>query len=207
RDIVWDREMAGFGVRLSAAQRGRPSHKVYIVTYRVNGERVMQTVADCASTKLGEAKERAGQIRQKARDGIDPRKAPGPRPTPARDGSDRFDAAVKRYFDEFAERKLQPRTLGARRSIFKCQLLPAWEKKRLCDITREDIKALLKDAGNSYSGGHANNIHTAIKSFFFWVVYEDNRKLLTTDPTVRIKPPRERSERERVLTDDEIRLF
>jgi Arm DNA-binding domain/Phage integrase, N-terminal SAM-like domain len=207
RSIVWDKEMPGFGVRLYAAQRGRPSHKAYIVTYRVYGERVMQTVADCAKAKLGEAKERAAQIRQKARDGIDPRKESGQRPVPARDGSDKFGTVVERYFSEYADQKLQPQTLGVRRSIFKCQLIPAWEKRRLCDISREDIKILLRNAGNSYSAGHANNIHTAIKSFFYWLVYEDDRKLLTSDPTVRIKRPSERSERERLLTDDEIRLF
>jgi integrase len=207
RYIVWDKEMPGFGVRLYAAQRGRPSRKTYIVTYRVHGESVMQAVADCASTKLGEAKEKAGQIRQKARDGIDPRTESGQRPAPARDGGDKFGTVAERYFSEYADQRLQPQTLGVRRSLFKCHLLPAWEKRRVCDIGREDIKLLLKNAGNSHSAGHANNIHTAIKSFFYWLVYEDDRKLLTTDPTIRVKPPRERSERERLLTDDEICLF
>ena len=207
RATVWDKEMPGFGVRLYAAQRGRPSHKTYIVTYRVHGERVMQTVADCASAKLGEAKEKAGQIRQKARDGIDPRRESGQRPVSARDGSNKFGAVVERYFSEYAEQKLQPQTLGVRRSIFKCHLPPTWEKRPLRNITREDVKALLKHVGDSYSAGLANNIHTAIKSFFIWVVYEDDRKLLTTDPTIRIKPPRERSERERLLNDGEIRMF
>jgi integrase len=207
REIVWDKEMPGFGVRLYAAQRGRPAHRAYIVTYRVHGERVMQTVADCASAKLGEAKERAGQIRQKARDGIDPRRERGKRPAPAQAGDDKFGIVVERYFDEYAEQKLQPNTLVGRGSIFKRQLLPIWAKRRLCEITREDIKALLKKAGSSYSAAHANNIHTAIKSFFCWVVYEDERKLLLEDPTVRIRVPRERSERERLLSDDEIRLF
>src|SRR5437868_13061268 len=72
RRIVWDTEERGFGIRIAAALPGCPAHSVYVVTYRLNGRRVMETIGDVDKIKVADARKRARRSRAFARDGKDP---------------------------------------------------------------------------------------------------------------------------------------
>jgi integrase len=85
----------------------------------------------------------------------------------------------------------------------------------LSDITKPKILDLLRDIkegttpisrkrkGRRGAPYMANATYRALRRFFYWCVEEDR---LATSPMTTIKPPAEQKERERVLSDAELKL-
>src|SRR5277367_5362173 len=67
---VWDKTLAGFGVRVTRSPTG--FNRSYRVMYRLRGTLVGKSLGNVAVTKLGEARENARVILAAAAKGIDP---------------------------------------------------------------------------------------------------------------------------------------
>jgi integrase len=113
---------------------------------------------------------------------------------------------VSSVVEEFIRRAVRPhnRTAGETERIFNSYVLPAWGGRKVQAITRRDVLSLVDgivDRGAPYA---ANRVFAAVRRFFNWTV---ERSILDLSPAAGMKPPGAEVKRDRVLTDNEIRLF
>src|SRR5262245_40326599 len=71
------------------------------------------------------------------------------------------------------------------------------------DITRRDVLDILDRVVDGGAPIAANRVHAALRKFFNWCVARD---ILTASPCAGVKPPTAERARDRVLSDDELRL-
>jgi len=138
-------------------------------------------------------------------------------PPIASDGTTFYEAA-ERFYREEVETKRTPRGQDFARSLLRSRIYPAFGKWQLGEIKRSDIRELLRVTGSTrpqpYKGapthgceGRANSIFTYLNQFYRWASDEERGDLLDVNPMNGIHTPYRYRERERVLSDDEIRWF
>jgi integrase len=210
---VWDSNCPGFGLRIAAG-----GSRTYFVMRRINGRLARRTVGKHPALHvtrddlLGpgelwpeEARERARVMLADMARGIDPvLKTPKPATTkdqPAVTPPETFGEVAAAYFDDPSKR-------GGSGLRSKAELqrkvrvdLAAWNDRSIADITRADVRAVLK-AKHTKSPVAANRLLALIRRIFRWAVRED---LIPANPAMDIDPPAQESERDRVLAVDELR--
>ncbi len=89
--------------------------------------------------------------------------------------------------------------------MLKRDVLPAWGERRIQTIRKRDVIALL-DAVRDRSpvGTMTNKLFSCIRKFFNWCIERD---VLEQSPCQGVKRPCDERSRERILSDDELRLF
>ncbi|WP_439924717.1 tyrosine-type recombinase/integrase [Nitrobacter sp. JJSN] len=153
----------------------------------------------------------AANIRSQARQGSDPRK-----PKLKTDG---FKETVDLFISDHLK---TTRTYAEAVRILHCYVLPEWADKKTEDITKTDVKALLTKIacgqiksidkqGKSVRLGTpamARATRTQLQSLFNWYVDEYGTDAFRS-PIVKSRKTKEwrPADRERVLTDDEIRAM
>jgi integrase len=207
RIVYWDRHLPGFGVRITAS-----GAKSWVAMYRVNGKPVMETIGSLAKVP------RVDDARQAARDSMAMAATGGHpvrdrRTAVARGAANTCKAAVDRYLAQ-CDRNLKPKTAREWRRIFEHDVLPRWGERPLTDIAKGDVLELVNDkAANrerqrkGSDGGaavQAGKMLTRLRTFFGWAVANN---FAVADPTAGIRRPAKEAQRDRVLTDDEIRAF
>ena len=137
--IVWDHEVKGLGVRVTAA-----GVKSFILNYRVAGRERRATLARCSEISLRAARERAGvelaTIRAGEGDPLERRRKAKAAPTVA-DLIDQFltvEGPTRISHGRMAERTLQEYRKQAR-----AYLLPALGKQRVADVKRGDVEHMV----------------------------------------------------------------
>ncbi len=83
------------------------------------------------------------------------------------------------------------------------EVLSQWGDRSIHDITRRDVLDLLDGIVSRGSPVTANRVLAAIRKMFNWAVARD---ILPASPCAGVKPPSAEQSRDRVLTDDELRL-
>jgi integrase len=115
---------------------------------------------------------------------------------------------VKTVAAQFLDRYLKPRAkpnyFKGTSYIFDKDLLPRWGERRIQDIRRRDVLELLDAITARGAVVQANRVLSAVSVFFNWAV---SRDIIAANPASGIKKPTEEESRERVLSDDELRLF
>ncbi len=109
----------------------------------------------------------------------------------------------------YIERRVKPQNRSWRETerIFQRDVLPAWGKRQLAEVSRADIVALLDrimDAGRPYMANRvnmANRVRAALSAFFNWCVANSR---LDVSPAQNTPAPFKEKSRDRVLSDDEI---
>src|SRR4051812_27736729 len=81
--------------------------------------------------------------------------------------------------------------------------LRGWHDITMTDITRGDIKELLREKARTGPVA-ANRLLALISKIFSWAVDEE---IIEASPAMRLKRPGKETERERVLSPDEIKLL
>src|SRR5438477_8793123 len=207
RIVYWDRHLPGFGVRITAS-----GAKSWVAMYRVNGKPVMETIGSIARVP------RVDDARQAARDSM-AKAATGDHPVrekrikAVRSATNTCKAAVDRYLAQ-CDRNLKPKTAREWRRIFEHDVLPRWGERSLTDIAKSDVLELVNDKAatrerkrKGADGGaavQAGKMLTRLRTFFGWAVANN---LALADPTAGVRRPAKEAQRDRVLTDDEIRIF
>jgi integrase len=193
--IIWDEDLAGFGLRLR--QGGR---RVWIAQYRPSGSRRTRRVTLGSIEKLAPAQAREGARKLLARValGQDPQ---GEKEAKRAQSARTFRSAVESYL---AAKQPDLRPVSYR--IAKLYLLDGDYFRPLhplcvSAITRPDIAARLSAITRTHSPHVSAAARRAASAAFRWFTEEG---WTTTNPVVGTRRPTEPMPRDRVLTDAEL---
>ncbi|TIU46036.1 MAG: DUF4102 domain-containing protein [Mesorhizobium sp.] len=169
-------------------------------------EEITHRPATGEAMTLPEARAAARDALQAVSEGRDPaaeRKATKAKPLttidPERD-------LVRKLGEDFIERYCKPRNRSwpEVERQFKAEINPQWGERRAQEITRRDVLDLLDDIVDRGSPVTANRVFATVRKFFAWLIERD---VLTDSPCAGVKAPSAETPRDRILDDDEIRLF
>jgi integrase len=82
-------------------------------------------------------------------------------------------------------------------------VMPAWRGRKIQDITKRDVIALLDGVNDRGSPIMANRVLSAVRKLFNWCMARD---VIAASPCGGVAPPAPERSRDRVLPDDELRL-
>lgn len=126
---------------------------------------------------------------------------------PARPRRSRDKNMVEDVVTEFMKRYVNAKKLRSADAIqrtFDVDVLPHWKGRRIDEITRRDVLDLLDYQVDRGAPIQANRTLAAVRRFFNWAI---DRDILKTSPADSVKPPTPERSRDRILSDDEIKLF
>jgi integrase len=163
--------------------------KSWGVRYRHAGKTRKHTVGRYPVFGLKDARDAAVKVLRAVSEGHDPAQF---RPGGIEDAVDQFlKVRCKNH---------RPRWRKETERLFRVNVLPQWRGRKIAEITRADIKALL--AGLAETPINANRVHSVLHTLFGWAVESD---LITSSPIAGLKRPNKEIPRDRVLTDAELR--
>jgi integrase len=183
--------------------------KSWCVRYRANGLPRKLTVGPYPAVDLATARKRAQEALGDVAGGKDPAAAKQASKARARAERTDDDKRVERVAEAFIKRhvKLSGKVgagWGAEiERLFKIEILPRIGAKRVGDVTKNDILAILDAIVDRGSPITANRTLAVLKKFFNWAA--DARGLIVVSPCKGIEAPAAETSRDRVLSDDEIR--
>jgi integrase len=193
----WDRNMPGFGLRVS--YRGT---KAWVLMTRIDGKLARITLGDADVMSLAAAHEAAREVKRQAKAGVNPRDARQQRQVEAQETRQQaFGAIADQFIDRYAS-KLRSRTTGTYKATLKGKLTEPWHERPVTSISRRDVIALLD--GLEVRGKHAmaKLVLAHLRKFFSWCA---DRDLISEMPTHRIRLNGSLKPRERALNLDELR--
>jgi integrase len=192
----WDKNQPGFGMRVT--DKG---HKSWTVIYRLKGasklERItLGSVADIP--KVSDAREMARDIRQRVAQGEDPKA------TIAVPEVRTVAAIVPIFMQRYMRAKGRAENyITETQRIFDKDVLPAWGKRDIKTITRSDVIDVLDKVIDDGRPVQANRVLAAVRKLLNW---SEDRGYIAASPVVRMSAPSAETDRERVLSADELRL-
>ncbi|MGU3665076.1 tyrosine-type recombinase/integrase [Methylobacterium sp. A49B] len=176
--------------------------KSWAVRYRHGGRTRKLTLGAYPALDLAKARTEGRAALQLVSLGQDPvaeRKVAVP--LPARD-------LIGSVIDSFIERHVRPRnrprTAEETIRILRTKVLPVWDGRKIQDIGRRDVIELLDGIVDAGTPVAANRTLAALSKLFNWAT---DRDVIDANPCVRIKAPAAETSRDRVLSDDELRLL
>jgi integrase len=176
-------------------------HKSYAVRYRHAGRTRKLTLGTTAVLPLALARERAREALQTIAAGRDPaieRKQ-------ARAGErDLVSHVVDRFIERHVRANLRPRSAQGAEHMLRRYVLPALGSRRVQDISRRDIIALLDGIVDDGKPVTANRTLATLSKLFAWAV---ERSIIEVSPCVGVKRPAVETSRERVLSDQELAVI
>lgn len=192
KDIRWDSEISGFGVRVYESGK-----KSFVLSYRQDGNKHLYTIGQYGKITLEQAKDLARKRLGEVADGKDPlaiRKA----------SRKKNEWTVKKAFADFLKRyaKVHNSHWEESERIFKKDILPAIGKKPIDEVKKEDIIKILDKVMERGSQTMANRTLAAMRKFFNWCIERD---LIKFSPAYKISPPARNISRDRVLSDMELK--
>nr|WP_291069185.1 site-specific integrase [Hyphomonas sp.] len=183
------------GLQLSISPQGTRTWRLY---YRLPGDsrRRAMSLGRFPAVSLSDARQRAGQHLSAASQGADPKAA---RNAEAARTSLTLREAVEAYLAACTAENA-PRTVDAKASALRGNLLPAHGRRLVAQVSKGDIARLLDTLADRPA--LRRNLHAYLRHFFSWCAERD---LVADHPLLLLRAPRPVTARERVLSDDEIR--
>jgi integrase len=175
--------------------------------YRHEGKPRKVTLGAYPALDLAEARKAAQSALRAAAEGRDP----AGEKMAARAASRVADTATRDLFEnvvaDFVARYVKPnnKASSARETerLLTRNVVPVWRGRRVQDIARRDVLDLLDGIVDRGAGIGANRTLAAVRRFFNWCVERD---ILDKAPTDKVKAPTAERSRDRVLSDDELRI-
>jgi integrase len=189
------------GLRVSVRPSGAMS---WCLRYRANGRARKLVFARYPGLPLSEARKVAIGLYGQVASGRDPgqeRKTSRRREVEAKAPvKDHIEKVARQYLKHAAARTRASTAAEASRILY-VYVLPAWKGKRLSQITRRDVHALLDAIVDRGSPIMANRALAQLKTMFAFAIEQD---ILPASPCAGLKPPAEEVSRDRTLADHEI---
>ena len=178
----------------------------WAVRYRYGGKPRKLTLGTYPVLELGTARERAREALQGVGVGRDPASEKQEAIRAAKSGvpdRDTVAAVAEAFLSRHVRPKLRASTAEhAERTLAK-YIVPAWGERRIQEITRRDVIALLDGIVDSGKPIAANRVLAITRRLFNWAI---DRSIIENSPCTRVARPSVEKSRDRVLTDYELRL-
>ena len=192
-------------------------HKSWAFRYRTAGKSrklVLGPYGEAPAIGVTKARALASAELVKVRAGGDPAR------DRRRESADTFETVARRFTERYAKPKNRSwketaRLIGlipgepgkddpAYFIVRKKSAVDRWGLRKVSDIKHSDVIALLDDIVDGGAPVGANRVFSALRKLFNWA---ESRYELGTNPCDRVQKPSDESSRDRVLSDDELRLI
>jgi integrase len=188
----FDTFQSGFGLRVGKSKMS------WFVLYRVTGNRKLKrlTLGKYPSMKLADARDKAKNAIHEADNGIDPaveKQMKRDAPT--------FGELAEEYLKKHAAKK---RSKYEDNRIIEKDLKPSWKDRKAYDIKRRDVIRLLDKIVERGAPIQANRTLALIRKMYNWSI---GRDLVESNPCTQIKAPGTEKQRDRVLSEIEIKAL
>ena len=189
--VVWDEDVAGFGLRARAG-----GSRTWIFRYRIGHKQRVMTFGSAAAMTPQQARDCAVKLHAQVKLGLDP--AAGKIESQTR-ASELFEYAVRLFLTRQKER-LKPRSYleTERHLIVHAQKL---HPLQLAKIERRDIAIRLNEIAINSGPTAANRVRASLSALFTWAMREG---LVESNPVANTNKAVEGGSRTRVLTKDEL---
>ena len=180
----------------------RPSTaKSWAVRYRMHGKPCKYTLGKYPNIGLADARSKATDVLQSVEDGFNPAKS---NKTLTR-SNNLASGACSKALNEYKRTHLDTLRSGDKAFRFlEVALVEMLGDPRLYSVSRLNIQNVIDELNSSGRGVTANRVLTHCKTFFDWCVAREHCEV---SPTVGIKKPFKEQPKDRVLSDEEIKLF
>jgi integrase len=174
--------------------------KSWAVRYRHRGQTRKFTLGGYPAIDLKAARELGAKaLRAVAED-----RDPGQERVQARSSQpDSIESVSEQFIERHVRRLNRPKTIRETERALRLHVLPYWRGRSVNSIVRRDILDVLDRVVDSGAPIAANRTLAAVRKLFNWCV---SRDILTVSPAQGVKPPSIENARDRVLSDDELRL-
>jgi integrase len=198
----------------------RTGSKSWAVRYRRGTRSRKHTLGRYPALGLLDAREQARNALQRVQAGGDPALDKRIERRRAAEGKDNFEAVARL----FIERHQRPKNRSWREAARLLGIVPDpekrdsddpktfvfakngitahWRDRKITEIRRADIIALLDDIVDRGAPIIANRTLAVLRKLFNWTIERD---LIEASPCAGVRPPAEEKSRDRVLADDELR--
>src|SRR5215472_444455 len=197
--FIFDSEVKGFGLKVTP--KGR---KVYILQYRMGGRASVTrryTIGEHGALTPDQARVAAIKLRSQIHMGVDPQAEKKAR---AQQPEARSFAATAEGYLRHVAKTLRPSSAKEWIRIIERDVKPVWGERAIESITRRDVREIVDAIAERGAEIQANRTLARLKSLFNWAIAQD---IITASPAAGLKPAAKEVERDRVLSDDEIRWF
>jgi integrase len=181
--------------------------KSWAARYRFDGKQCKYTIGAYPAVDLSTARKKALEALADVAGDIDPaarKKAAREARKAERTANDRVADVARAFVDKYLKRHVGPGWAREAERLLRKEIVPAIGSKRLRDVRRGDAIDILDgivDRGAPFTANRALAVLTRLGN---WAV---EREIVAASPFERIKPPAVEISRERVLSDDEVRLI
>lgn len=193
--IVFDSLQPGFGVRITPA-----GARIFIAQARVGGRPRRVSIGTFPEKTVADARQEARGVLADLRAGRDPKLEKVARTKALEAGQTTVSAFAERWFTEYAQAKLKPRTVTDYRRLLDQKIKPALGHLIVGRVTKEDV---LKFHADMRSIPRRANYSVAVFRSLMTYAEDVGLRPPATNPARRIKLYRERP-RERFLSEAEI---
>lgn len=190
----WDDALPGFGMRVSSG-----GARTWVLMYRYNGVKRRMKIGDAKTKGLADARDDAREALRKAEKGLDP--ATEKKQLTAR--ADTVKELADLYIEQHAKKK--KRSWKKDRQILDREVLPLIGRKRVADVSRQDVRDILRPIIDRDAPIRANHTLEVVRKMFNWAI--ETRDLAVPNPAARMGKPGKVGSRRRYLKGEELKLF
>src|SRR5262245_32335858 len=174
--------------------------KSWAIRYRHNGATRKLTLGAYPAIDLKAARELGSKALRLVAEGHDP----GEEKAQARaKRPDSIDRVVEQFLERHCRRVNRPKTAYETERLLRRHVLPRWHGRNIDSITRRDVLDVLDRIVDSGASIEANRALAAVRKLFNWAL---SRDIIASSPCAGVKPPSAEQSRDRVMSDDELRL-
>lgn len=195
--FIWDDEVKGFGLKVSPG-----GAKSYVLQYRLGGrgsKTQRYTIGRHGPLTPAGAKTEAKRLLGLVSEGKDPASIKRTARSVQTDLA--FDGFTKLFLSLYVTHEW-PASYTFAEGILRLHVVPHLKTKPLPAISRADITRIF-DALPAGKAALRRNVHSVIRRLFRWAV---GRGDIERSPMEGMEPPASAASRDRVLSDDELRL-
>ncbi|MEE8483131.1 MAG: Arm DNA-binding domain-containing protein [Nitrospinota bacterium] len=195
RKIIWEGG-TGLGVRVSPA-----GLKTFIFMYRHDRVARMMSFGSYPKISLADARLKLAEAKKKLENNIDPAKESVERKRKELNAETIGDLAQE-YLEKYA--RPNKRSVKEDERILRVDIIPVWGRHKAKSITKRDVITLLDGIVERGSPIAANRTFALVRKMFNFAI---SRDILQSNPCFCLKAPSKENQRDRVLTEDEIKAF
>jgi len=176
----------------------------WAIRYRFEGKPRKHTIGSYPAYGLADARQEASKALRAVSEGGDPAGEKVVRKAAKKEAGTLVDDVLDDFVKRHVEKKNKPNTIRENKRIIDREIRPKWGKREIASIKRADVRKLIDDTAER-APILANRLLALLRKFFGWCAERD---IIEASPLQKkIQAPAPEKTRERVLTDDEIRLL